>query len=66
MDPDIEDLQETTLELTFHNVNDYCVQIIDMWINELTTRSSGRSGKNPGTKCETIFTRMVEHVDTYS
>lgn len=34
--------QEKPIELVFHNIHDHGVEIIDMWINEVETRSGGR------------------------
>lgn len=48
-----EESQEKPLELVFHNIHDHGVEIMDMWMNEVMTRTSGRvcftksSGEDP-------------------
>jgi len=34
--------QEKPIELVFHNIHNHGVEIMDMWINEVETRTSGR------------------------
>ena len=46
--------QEKPIKLVFHNIHDHGVEIMDMWMNEVETRSGGRvrftktSGEEPG------------------
>ena len=47
-------LGEEPIELIFHNIHNHGTEIVDMWINELETRTGGKvkftksSGENPG------------------
>ncbi len=34
--------QEKPIELVFHNIHDHGVEIVDMWMNEVETRTGGR------------------------
>ena len=46
--------QKKPIELVFHNIHDHGVEITDMWMNEVETRTGGRvrftkrSGEDPG------------------
>ena len=48
-----EESKEKPIELVFHNIHDHGVEIMDMWMNEVETRTSGRvrftksSGEDP-------------------
>ncbi|MFZ2146925.1 MAG: hypothetical protein WAV28_06870 [Sedimentisphaerales bacterium] len=50
---DKKESQEKPIELVFHNIHDHGVEIMDMWMNEVETRTSGRvrftksSGEDP-------------------
>jgi len=39
---DKKESQEKPIELVFHNIHNHGVEIMDMWINEVETRTSGR------------------------
>ena len=55
MNSDAGESQEKPIELAFHNIHDHGIEIADMWMNEVETRSSGRvrfkksSGEDPET-----------------
>lgn len=42
MNADSKDSQEKPLELVFHNIHDHGVEIVDMWMDEVSTRSNGK------------------------
>ena len=36
-----QELHEKPIELVFHNIHEHGVEIMDMWMNEIETRTSG-------------------------
>ena len=53
MHPDAKKSPEEPIELVFHNIHDHGTDIMDMWMNEVQTRTGGRvrfrksSGEDP-------------------
>ncbi len=49
----MKELNEKPIELVFHNIHEHGVEIMDMWMNEIETRTGGRvrfsnsTGENP-------------------
>ena len=49
----MKEMYEKPIELVFHNIHEHGVEVMDMWMNEIETRSRGRvkftrsTGENP-------------------
>ena len=40
----MKEMNEKPIELVFHNIHEHGVEVMDMWMNEIETRTGGRVG----------------------